>query len=51
MAKNRITGMILDNLWFWAMIAFGIMAVYGIWALIEAINMHAAPFYIPPRGW
>jgi len=50
MEKNKITGMILDNLWFWAIVAFGIMAAYGIWVLVETINMHAA-HHIPPKGW
>ncbi|MDT7891976.1 MAG: hypothetical protein RQ952_04460 [Thermoproteota archaeon] len=46
---NRITALLLDNLWFWAILAMTISLVYGAWALIEASNMHMPS--LTPKGW
>jgi hypothetical protein len=46
---NKITALLLDNLWFWAVLAMAISLVYGAWALIEASNMHMYP--LTPKGW
>lgn len=46
---NRVTALLLDNLWLWAILAMAISLVYGAWALIEVSNMHMHP--VPPTGW
>lgn len=41
--SSRPFALLLDNLWFWALLIFGLVAIYGIWALVEIINMHTVP--------
>ncbi|MDT7888007.1 MAG: hypothetical protein RQ885_03420 [Desulfurococcales archaeon] len=48
--RKAVFAELLDNLWFWAVLALGIMAIYGIWALLEATAMHGITG-IAPRGW
>jgi hypothetical protein len=38
---------LLDNLWLWATLALAIMATYGLWVLLEIMNMHG--IHSPPH--
>jgi hypothetical protein len=43
MMERKIKTSLLDNLWLWALLAFGIMATYGLWVLFEIMGMHGSP--------
>lgn len=38
--QGRAFGGLIDNLWFWAVLALVIMFIYASWVLIETISMH-----------
>ena len=46
-SRNPITAYLLDNLWLWALIAFGMALIYGVWVLIETTVMHTPPGISP----
>jgi len=38
--SRKIKSSLLDNLWLWAILAFSIMAIYGLWVTFEVMGMH-----------